>query len=762
MKKLMCAIIAVVISLFVFQLNTGIFSAHSNDEYEFNNPDWTDDEYLEYYAENNILIGSAPPTGSDSKLYSYQVRGHLNNRFPAYSNWTKSSFGGNSVMSTFGGEPIDTYEGDSTIQNAKNQSNISMYDYIGCGPLALVTQFDFLARYAGYTLLATDPDSGYHKTMLYKDIFNTMYTFPYDGDLAMALTEMGFEFEEGTFTFPSDFYSATEQLLLDYNINNGVGAEHAFSNGTYKKLLKISGDTIPNLSSHSAKISKLKSSIDKGMPVVWWTTDNAGDFGNHFMNIFAYEEWVGTNADGQTKTHLMFKVRFNWGIADIYMDSDVLNAINGGFIVFEEDLEKIVINPEDYSLPQQYNNSQITQQLTIDGYNIITKRLRTGYINEKGIAGTGDWHLTMSSRKTGAGTAYMEYNLPKSINYIYFDVRQWSSSEGSNSSNSRAALEYKNSSGDWVESINFYNSIQYVNGFSYLEEYPDKYRADFPYGTTTFRFISTCNSAPTNSTTNKGRIVIGTIGIVFSSNDPNSSELFVSIFSDNGNSGSSSFNFSGHTWIEVFNNSANPVTIGYYTLSAFEGVTVGLYGNKNHTGVYYNLEYYTYLTVMENAASDSSSSSSSSSGWSSGWLGGSSGWSAGNSNSSAGSSGWSAGSFGVISWISSDHRGSNIVGWATGRVSLTEVVSISEASTISQKINERNNEWWIWYNCSHFAIDIWNSVSNRSFDKNWIQTPTNLIGKIEEYNGYMTDRNVFGDRNRVGYYSNSTFVNSTS
>ena len=114
---------------------------------------------------------------------------------------------------------------------------------------------------------------------------------------------------------------------------------------------------------------------------------------------------------------------------------------------------------------------------------------------------------------------------------------------------------------------------------------------------------------------------------------------------------------------------------------------------------------------------------------------------------------WAQGSFGVSSWLHNESRGSIMAQYANGRVSVSESVSISKSANLSKIINDHNDEWWPWYNCSHLAIDVWNSVSETNFDKNFIQTPSDLMDKIKMIKGYITDRNFSGDRKRVGYYS---------
>lgn len=201
---------------------------------------------------------------------------------------------------------------------------------------------------------------------------------------------LGFTFEKGTFTFPHDLIDGANQLFMDYNINNGIGAEDVNADGSYRKMMNIRGDTLPSSSSFSSKLNTLISSIDKGMPVIWWTTNDAGDFKNHYMNIFGYEYWRGIDEKGNTKSHLFFKVRVNWGYEDVYMDSYLLDAINCGFILFEENLPRVSIDPSKYEFPQAYNYDVSTKSFDINGVTINTNRLRTGYINEDGLAETGD------------------------------------------------------------------------------------------------------------------------------------------------------------------------------------------------------------------------------------------------------------------------------------------------------------------------------------------------------------------------------------
>ena len=246
---------------------------------------------------------------------------------------------------------------------AKANSDISEYDAVGCGPLALFTQLTYLSEYAGYTQFMSNSYSNSQSQNLCTDIFNVIKTYPSESLGATSLENIfGDIFEDGTFTFPNDLIVGTEQLFHDYNINNGIGAEDVNENGEYRQLMKIHGDAIPSFASFATKKQALIMSINNGMPVIWWTTDSAGEFSLHFMNIFGYETWIGVDSDGNETSHLFFRLRMNHNEdEDAYMDSDVLNAINGGFIFFQENMSKTVIKPSDYSFPQVYCNTPVSK-----------------------------------------------------------------------------------------------------------------------------------------------------------------------------------------------------------------------------------------------------------------------------------------------------------------------------------------------------------------------------------------------------------------
>jgi hypothetical protein len=483
--------------------------------YEVNTPNWSEDELIQYYIDNKIFPANIQP-GVGAALIEANVGNHLQNRNPSYTGWHRSY--GNSVGYVYGGDPIETYEYDTDIQAAKNLAGIT-YNYIGCGPLSMVTQFDYLARYAGYPSIARDPSTTYHRRVLAQEIFERTPTIAADSPLAQFF---GADPNGGTFTFPTSVIGVSRNILRDKGLAiQKTATREDGSTYTYydrDSQIYVYGDEIPSLKSFSNKINDLKDSIDRGMPVIWWTLTNVEDFSGHYMNIFAYEYWIGTDTSGNTKTHLMFKLRTNWGDPDIYMDSDTLNAVNCGFIYFEEIHEKALFTKENYSNWEcQYffyeKQSYITP--TMGNKVAYTNRLRTGYIDHYDSTNTyvDAQYLTLSARRQGAGQAYIEYTFNTPVEHIYVFARWWSSSEGMGIYGGDALIQYLDSNGTWVTAFDIQEDID-TTYLSTLEEYPTGISCRFDEPTYTFRFY--VEAFNPSGDRNKGRLVIEEMNVFFS------------------------------------------------------------------------------------------------------------------------------------------------------------------------------------------------------------------------------------------------------
>lgn len=49
----------------------------------------------------------------------------------------------------------------------------------------------------------------------------------------------------------------------------------------------------------------------------------------------------------------------------------------------------------------------------------------------------------------------------------------------------------------------------------------------------------------------------------------------------------------GHMWVYLENLTDKPMKVGYYTVPAYEGVSIGIFARKDGFGLYYNVEAYT-------------------------------------------------------------------------------------------------------------------------------------------------------------------------
>lgn len=378
-----------------------------------------------YYLKNNILPGTASEDASIQLTYS-GVNNHLQKRFGG-GIWSVNQGRSKSVRDIYLTNPKEVYEWDDDIQTAKRNAN-NTKKFIGCGPIALYCQLDYLIRAAGYYELGYEPNSSFTKIALAQEVISNVSTISSEswiGELVGA--------SEGTFTFPSSFIDGANKVLNNHGLaikkteigENGKEITHYTSDSQ----IYVHGDTIPNLSFFNTKINKIKQSIDRGMPVVWWTTSGAGDFRNHYMNIFGYEEWETTDGSGKNQTHLMFKLRFNWGIEDVYMDSDTLNAVNGGFIFFDEKKEHVGLNGEDYGFECAYNNKVEFNSFSKFGHNFATSRFRTGFVKHYTNGVYDSSRLTLSSTRNDNVNAYLAWHFDKPITKFSIGLSKWSLSE---------------------------------------------------------------------------------------------------------------------------------------------------------------------------------------------------------------------------------------------------------------------------------------------------------------------------------------------
>lgn len=480
--------------------------------YEVNAPDWSDKELEQYYIDNDIFPANSSDDASKAALNEDGVTTHLTDRFPNYT-WSKPTAiqeeNGKKnmyeVSNVYGGNPQEQDPNGTFLQEVKQQAGIT-YKSIGCGPVSMVAQFDFLARYAKYSALGSDTPTYKEQVDLAAEVLEEIDTIPSDSTLGELF---GKDPNGGTFTFPNSAIHGARQVLENHNF--AVGSLES------KSLIYVYGDLIPSLSSFQKKINNIIDSIDKGMPVIWWTTSGAGAYSNHYINIFGYKYWQGDDGNGNTVSHLMFKIRYNWNRKKVgYMDCDVLDAINCGFIFFEETHDRTRIKPTDYGFPCEYNGTAQTSIPVIATFKdettfVSVNRLRAGYVKHYDSTNTyvdGNY-LTLSAIKQSAGVAYIEYNFDKPVSHVSMEASWWRIGEGITIASGKAVVQYKDSKGNWVTA---YNMLTDILLSTQITE-PSRFAFALAESSSSIR-IYVQSDIPKGSS-NRGRLVIGNVDVFF-------------------------------------------------------------------------------------------------------------------------------------------------------------------------------------------------------------------------------------------------------
>ena len=517
----------------------------TNYRYDVFNLNLSENEMIDYYIKNGIL-----PMSSNSPV-SDRIN-HFQDRFPEYYSRSKSNSPLHSgyELDVYGSNPCELSQSYPFINQAKdeyiNENHMSNFKTVGCGTVALISQFEFLSRSAQYFTISNNlekpSDIGEYETSeertfseesyviksypqnrykLAKEIIDNIQMYPSEIWNPIFGTSLS-----GTYVFPSNVIDTANTLLEKYHLAvrkyDGNGENQYYYDDDSQ--LYAYGDSAINLSSFSTKISNLKDSIDRGMPVIWWTSiDGAGPFSNHYMNIYGYEYWKGIDTEGNEKLHLMFLLKLNWNESEYeiisedekipiyqYVDSEVFNAANGGFIYFEASDDRTVITPSDYGYECQYFYNEKTKYYASEKWGTYTTRyLRAGYVNKYDETNTEfrGQEISLSANRDNAGEAYIQYNKGRPINKIYIELSWWSANEGIDVTNGYVRLETKDYNGNWDVQLDLLDNNEYV--LSTDKENKTRIICEFSYPTTSFRLYVRTDEP--SGTRNKGRIVVGNL-----------------------------------------------------------------------------------------------------------------------------------------------------------------------------------------------------------------------------------------------------------
>lgn len=523
-NSLLLMLLFAIFNIFVINFS---FNDVNNQRYETMTCDLTDDELMDYYIENKIFPSNIYPEASEKLIDGRNISSHLTKRFSNYNNWTKTS-NIKFVSNTYGNNPSELSQEYDFILKAKEMAGLN-YEFVGCGPTAMISQFEYLAKCAECSQISKNIEDSIiaseapNRVRLAKEVLSSTYAIPSESTIGQIVGAT-----PGTFTFPSSVISASKKILENHlllfektrTVKDKDGNEKIESYYADGSMIKVYGDIVPNILPYSTKINNLKDSIDRGMPVIWWTMgkDLAGAYANHYMNIYGYEYWMGTDSSGKTKEHLMFVINCNWDDSFYYVDSDAFYAANGGFIYFEETHDRTKIQPENYGYDCQYyydvrfkNNIK-----TSDGSYINTSYLRAGYVNRYNKDNTKiiGQELVLSGKKENVGCSYIEYEFKRNIDWIYLELSWWSSKEGINFINGSVLVQYKNSKNNWVTRIDLLNSSK--SPLSVLIDSKSRHVCALDEPSRMIRIIVT--TSDTTGDRNKGRLVIGEIDVGYIKN----------------------------------------------------------------------------------------------------------------------------------------------------------------------------------------------------------------------------------------------------
>lgn len=455
-------------------------------------PDMSEEEYNEYYAQNGIMPAIPEPATDDKIVYESQVAKKLQEMFPNY-NWGTMPTNKSSLHLRYGGQFPGLNEYSDEMQQAKTDADIPDREFIGCGPIALMSQLRYMAENMGYINInkysdnnmsdnVNEPYQSRNRYLIYKSVLEEAGDLPCNDD--------------GALTSPLKFLTIARSMINQYELVSKV---------------RVYGDTVMRAESWDKKVNTVKNAIDNGICVVWWTGDEFGGFKNHYMNIVGYHTWTGVDNGGNIKEYIVFRVNKNYGDKSYcFALSDIMKGLTMGFMFFEPTMSNVWLAPNKLEIQKAYNSNETVKQHIVTHGDLknaqVTMRyLRTGYVDHYDGTNTEvDGHyLSLSCKKAGAGVAYLDFEFPQAVKNLYFNISWWKSADRYASILGEAKLQYLDESGVWQTKVDFLNNY---NELSIVLREPTKMSCYFEQNVTRLRFYTSFTN-PTN-TRNSGRFIL--------------------------------------------------------------------------------------------------------------------------------------------------------------------------------------------------------------------------------------------------------------
>lgn len=462
-------------------------------------------------------------TGEEGALQFDDLEPYLVNLYgnSGFTEWKVDEVNSFDVADVYGLNPKELSDSDPLVKKLMDELELTR-NHIGCGPLALLSQLQFLSSGPGYCELYSRKTTSEAYRQLYSDLSDAEYNDSLeridDIDLAkyvfsnLPVTDL---FGYASLTMPSDFVSTAGQLLESYglaSISTTDDGKLYFSESS-QIVVKNTGLTFNRM---EANFAEVKQSIDRGMPVVFYTfamDESYEGISGHMMNIYGYEKWISKNSSGEEKTYYFLKLNLNWGRkATRYIPKQYFDGyFRCGFIYFEEQFDHIGLSPADHDfLPCAYNNEVQTTTISKKGFNIDMEYLRLGYIDAYTPSGSfSGKRLVLSCIRDDYRDAYVRYDFKRKIKSLCLRLNVWNANDFNPSGNRYCVLKLFRKDGmlDYPYNIS-------LDGLSTSYDSPSCFRPSFlkeDYGFS----LNVWSDIGLGSGRNRGRMVIQGVSVCF-------------------------------------------------------------------------------------------------------------------------------------------------------------------------------------------------------------------------------------------------------
>lgn len=447
-------------------------------------------ELERYYSKNNIRPMSKEDEMSEERIDAIiGIKLYLN-RWDPLCQWDDKPILKKGLSDKYGVNPINTYESESFIQDAKNgiEDWPSTKESVGCGAIAMIESLNYLAETLHYNSLNKFTSNRVTNV-------NEILTLNRTNRAYNVLTETKSTgwWGAGTSIMPSSFVSGANAVLKKYNL-------HRDSNDY---LINVTGDLVSNPKNKQGRIDEIKQYIDNGVVFVMWTGAGFGDFSNHYVNIIGYEDWQGVDTNGNTVTKTFIKVNFNWSVTQtVFMDSELLSRPTMGLIRFELKRRNINVDNSTLGIGDSYNSTEISKMTPTSRVDY----LRAAYINHySDAAGTNldGQYVALSPKKKNEGAAYLQMYFSTYVVGMHIDVSWWREKDRYTDSQGELKIQYRDmDTEEWVTICDLLNDFSLSTDLSK----PTRLYVTMPFVSNVIRFYAKYNTPTGNS--NGGRFIL--------------------------------------------------------------------------------------------------------------------------------------------------------------------------------------------------------------------------------------------------------------